>query len=147
HKVDAIYFDEEVPGFGVRCRQGGSKMLICQYAIGGKQRRLTLGSVNVIDPATARTKARDILAAVRLGRDPAGEKLEARVRAAETFGAAVERFLARQKGRLKPRSHQEVVRHLERHSKRLHGLALAKIDRRSIAAHLAHIAQHNGATA
>ena len=56
-KKDVIYFDEEVAGFGIRCREGGSKMLICQYAIGGKQRRMTLGSVKVIDAATARGKA------------------------------------------------------------------------------------------
>jgi integrase len=122
-------------------------MLICQYAIGGKQRRLTLGSVKLVDAATARGKAKDILAAVRLGRDPAGEKLEARVRAAETFGAAINRFLARQKGRLKPRSYKEVARHLEKHSKRLHGLAMAKIDRRTIASLLTDIAEKNGATA
>lgn len=146
-KKDTIYFDEEVAGFGVRCREGGSKMLICQYALGGKQRRMTLGSVNLIDPATARTRAKDILAAVRLGRDPAGEKLEARMRAAETFGATVERFLTRQKGRLKPRSYEEVARHLEKHSKRIHGLALAKIDRRTMAAHLAYVAEHSGAVA
>ena len=40
--------------------------------------------------------AKDILAQVRLGRDLAAERAQARIKAAETFGALLPRFLERQ---------------------------------------------------
>src|ERR1700730_10800675 len=40
----------------------------------GKTHRMTLGSVAVFDPGKVRAIAKDLLAAVRLGRDPAGER-------------------------------------------------------------------------
>ena len=49
---------------------------------------------------------------VRLGRDPAGEKIEGRARAAETMGAVVQTYLAQARMRIKPRSYVEVARHL-----------------------------------
>ena len=33
-KADCIYFDDDVPGFGCRVRQGGSKTFIVQYEQG-----------------------------------------------------------------------------------------------------------------
>ena len=42
-KGERIIFDEEIAGFGVRLREGGSRVWIVQYKIGAKQRRLTLG--------------------------------------------------------------------------------------------------------
>src|SRR4249920_702630 len=86
-KGELITFDDEIPGFGVRLREGGSRSWIVQYKIGPKHRRLTLGSTALLDPAKAREWARDLLAKVRLGRDPSGDKIEARTRADETLGA------------------------------------------------------------
>lgn len=84
---------------------------------------------------------------VRLGRDPAGEKIEGRARAAETMVAALQSFLAYQRGHLKPRSYVEAERHLLKHCKPLHGLQLAKIDRRTIAARISAIASKSGPVA
>lgn len=84
---------------------------------------------------------------VRLGRDPAGEKIEGRARAAETMVAALQSFLAYQRGHLKPRSYVEAERHLLKHCKPLHGLQLAKIDRRTIAATISAIASKSGPVA
>ena len=44
-KSDHIYWDDDIPGLGVRVRAGGSRMWIFQYAIGGKHKRMTLGAV------------------------------------------------------------------------------------------------------
>jgi integrase len=82
---------------------------------------------------------------VRLGRDPAGEKAEARLRAGETMAAAVQAYLARQRQHLKPRSYVEVERHLLNYAKPLLGLQLARIDRRTIAARLSAISTAKGA--
>jgi integrase len=144
---ERTFFDDELAGFGVRIRAGGSRTWIVQYKIGDKHRRLTLGPVNALDPGKARATAKDILAAVRLGKDPAAEKAEQREKLAETFGALLPRFLARQRQRLKPRSYEEVERHLLAHAKSLHSHAVESIDRRTIAIRLAEIAEQNGPSA
>jgi integrase len=74
-----------------------------------------------------------LYAQVRLGADPAAEKAEAKVKAAETFEAAVRAYLARQRTRLRPRSYAEVERHLLVTAKSLHGLALTGVHRRDAA--------------
>src|SRR5215212_4478993 len=143
-KAEAIFFDDEIPGFGLRVRAGGSRTWIVQYKIGAKHRRLTLGSIGLLDPAKARDTARDLLAAVRLGRDPASAKIEARAKAADTFGVLVNRFLARQRGRLKPRSYAETERYLLSRWKPLHELPLANISRGTVASQLAAMGENAG---
>ena len=108
---------------------------------------MPLGAVSAIELGKARSTAKDLLAAVRLGRDPAGEKLEQRQKVSTTFGALLPRFLARQRSRLKPRSYQETERHLLVHAKPLHGLGVEKIDRRTIAIRLAELEQNGPAAA
>jgi integrase len=144
---EKTFFDDDLPGFGVRVRAGGSKMYVVQYKIGPKHRRLTLGKVGGLDLNKARTAAKDALAAARLGHDPAGEKIEARQLAAETFGALLPRYLTRQRAKLKPRSYQETERHLLAHAKAFHELPVKKIDRRTIATRLAEIEEHSGPAA
>jgi integrase len=146
-KVDHVFFDADLPGFGLRVRATGAKTWMVQYAVGGRTRRMVIGSPAVLDPGKARETARDLLAQVRLGRDPANEKAAARVRAADTFGAILPRFLERQQARLKPRSYQEVERHLLAHAKPLHGRPIDAVDRRAIAVRLAEIAKASGPAA
>src|SRR5262249_16223368 len=69
--------------------------------------------------------------------DPAGIKAESRAHADETFGACVQLFLAWQRERVT--SFRDVERHLVKNLAALHNLPLAKIDQRTIAAHLARI--------
>jgi Arm DNA-binding domain len=90
-EVDRVFFDDDMPGLGLRLRVGGAKTWLLQYAVAGKTRRMTLGSIAVLDPGKARETAKDLLAQVRLGRDPAHEKVSARLKAAETFGALLPR--------------------------------------------------------
>jgi integrase len=144
---DKTFWDDDVPGFGVRIRAGGSRTWVIQYKIGGKHRRLPLGLVAALDPGKARTTAKDLLTAVRLGRDPAGEKLERKQKIAETFGALLPRYLTWQRSRLKPRSYEEVERHLVAHAKPLHTRAIGQIDRRAIAVRLGEIAESSGPSA
>jgi hypothetical protein len=46
-ELDKIFFDDEVAGFGMRVRKGGSRSYVVQYAIGKKQRRMSLGKVEL----------------------------------------------------------------------------------------------------
>jgi integrase len=61
------------------------------------------------------------------------------------MGAVLQNYLAFQRGRLKPRSMIELERHLTKNCKSLHGLQLAKIDRRAVAARLSTVASEKGA--
>jgi hypothetical protein len=73
-KTEIIVFDDDVPGFGVRASLSGWKVFIVQYSIGNKQRRISLGNVDEVNVDEARQQARKILVAVRMGKDPAGDK-------------------------------------------------------------------------
>jgi integrase len=143
-KTDQVFFDEDLPGFGLRVRATGAKTWMIQYAIAGRTRRVVLGSTAVLDPGKAREAAKGLLAKVRLGHDPAAEKIEARARAAETFAALLPRFLARQRARLRPRSYVETERHLQMYAKPLHGRPIEAVDRRAIAGLLAEISETRG---
>jgi hypothetical protein len=141
---DRTFFDSTLAGFGIRVREGGSRHYVVQYKAGGKHRRMVLGSVNALDLGKARESARDILAAVRLGRDPAGERLDARRREGEFFGAQLPRYLAHARARLAPRSYVEVERHLVKYAADLHDRHLDAITRRDIALLLGEIAENSG---
>jgi integrase len=136
-KRESIVFDDDLSGFGLRLREGGSRVWIYQYKVGNKHRRITFGKFPAIDPTKARQIAGELHAKVRLGLDPASERAESRARADETFGACIRLFLAWQRGRVK--SFRDVERHLVRNLAALHNLPLAKIDQRTIAGQLARI--------
>ena len=86
-KSELIVFDEDLAGFGLRLRAGGSAVWIAQYRVGAKQRRVTLGRVATLDPDKARKAAREVLAKADLGQDAQAERREQQARAAVTFGA------------------------------------------------------------
>jgi integrase len=144
-KSELLVFDDAVPGFGLRLRDGGARSYIFQYKLGDKQRRMTLGLASAIPIAKARATAETLYAQTKLGVDPAGARAEAKIKAAETFEAAAAPFLARQRERLRPRSYADVERHLLMYARVLHGLQLASINRRDIAACLTKITTDNGA--
>ena len=148
-KTDHIFFDDNLPGFGLRLRASGTRKWVVQYDFAGRTRRMLLGPADVIDPGVARRHAKDILAARTLGRDPANEKSEARERAAETFGALLARYLPHKQAQLKTgsRSFKEVERHLTKYARRLHARPVTAIDRRAIAALVSSISSKNGPTA
>ena len=66
-KTEAIIFDSDLPGFGIRIRAGGSRTWIYQYKIGNQNRRVTLGSLAALTPACARDTAAEMHAMIRLG--------------------------------------------------------------------------------
>jgi integrase len=144
-KADHVVWDDEIPGFGVRLRAGGSRVWVFQFTIGEKQRRMSLGAVTpesfktVKDPDGTvvklgiRDQVSHLHARVRLGQDPAADKAEGRRRATETFEAVARKFLAFQKGELRPGSYRQVERHITRLWKPLNELQLRAIDRRAVA--------------
>lgn len=146
-KVDHIEFDDGMPGFGLRVRNGGKRehrTYILQYKIGPKQRRMTLGNVAKIDLNEAQRRARKIFGRIAEGKDPANEKAVARTDASHTFDAIASEFLRVQQAKLKPRTFMETQRFLQKHWKPLHRLALTSISRARVAAQLRVIARDHG---
>jgi integrase len=144
-KTEAIIFDKDIPGFGLRLREGGSRKFIFQYKLGTKQRRMMLGVATPDRLADARKTADKLYSGVtHYGHDPAGNKAEAKAGAAKTFKAVADDYLAYQKKRLRERSYPDVERHLLKHAKALHELQLAKIDRADIAAVLTSVTKNSG---
>jgi integrase len=153
---EAIFFDDNVPGFGIRLREGGSKTWIFQYRLGGKQRRMSLGSVAAISLAKARDGerdkdgriirrgAKDLHATVRLGGDPAGETRQAKRTASKTFEALAEDFLKDKEEQLRATSYADVKRHMTKCATSLEPLQVSKITRGDIKACLRVVAKSRG---
>ncbi len=152
-KTDQIWFDDKIAGFGVRLRAGGKKSgggkktWVVQYRVGALQKRLTLGSVAVLNADKAREAAKVALAKVTLGGDPQTKKAEDRARAKHTLGAVAELYLAAQETRLKPRTHSESKRYLRSLWKPLHKLPLHKITRLDVATRVTELTVKSGPSA
>jgi len=140
---DVIFFDDDLPGFGLRVRSGGSRKFVVDYRQGGIRRRFTIGSARVLTLEEARRKARKALVAVDDGRDPGAEKAQTRAAAGLIFSAVADEYLAAQT-RLKPRTLMMATHHLRKHWKPLHKLPLAGISRALIASHMRVIAKESG---
>jgi len=143
--IDRVFFDEDLPGFGLRVRASGVHTWMIQYAIAKRTRRVVLGLLSALDPGKARATAQKLLAQVRLGKDPAADKAHARAAAADTFGALLPRFLRYQSARLRPRSYVETERYLTVDAKPLHGSPIEAVTRRTIADRLAKTEESSGA--
>ena len=76
-KKDALVFDDEQRGLGVRVTASGAKNYLAQYALAGAKRRVPLGSCDAISLAAAREATKAIMGDVAKGRDPAAERKEA----------------------------------------------------------------------
>src|SRR5262245_63048172 len=144
---DRTFWDDELGGFGLRLREGGSRNWVVQYDLGGRTRRVTLGTTALLDIGAARTKAKDLLAQVRLGGDPAADKRTRHAQAAETFGACLPRYLITRQRDCRQTSFKQIERRLCKLARPLHPLPLTSIDRRTISGLLATIADSNGPTA
>jgi hypothetical protein len=85
------YFDESLPGFGLRVSYNGRKSWIVLYRCNGLKGRLTLGRFDVVPLAEAREEARDALKAAGRGHNPAVKKR--RDREALTFKQLADRYI------------------------------------------------------
>jgi len=84
-------WDTELRGFLVRLRTGGSRKFIVEWMRDRRTRRVTLGDYGPLTVDQARDLARQILAQVAKGEDPAAER--ASERTAPTMADLAERYL------------------------------------------------------
>ena len=67
---DAVFWDRELPGFGVRVYPSGSKVYVVQTRSQGKSKRITLGRHGLLTADQARKMAITSLMALKSGQDP-----------------------------------------------------------------------------
>jgi hypothetical protein len=80
---EIVYWDQTLPGFGLKITPKGRKVFIVLYRSAGggsRLRKYTIGRSGGITLHNARIEAQKVMAARLEGRDPATEKLEARRR-------------------------------------------------------------------
>ena len=70
---DVFLFDRALPGFGLRVHRSGANAWILQTRIEGKTRSIVIARHGEMDLAQARRRARDMLASVRAGDNPAND--------------------------------------------------------------------------
>ncbi len=70
---DTLLFDRSLPGFGLRMHPSGRKVWIVQTRIGGRSRRIVIARHGESALAQARRRARDLLARIRAGGNPADD--------------------------------------------------------------------------
>ena len=85
---DAVFWDRELPGFGVRVYPSGAKVYVVQCRAEGRSRRITLGRHGVISADQARRKA-----ALAIARIKGGEAPEPAPAGKATVAALGERYL------------------------------------------------------
>ena len=73
---DAVFWDSELPGFGIRVHSTGRKVYVVQTRANGKSRRVTLGRHGDIAPDQARKDAAKIITRLKDGLPPVETKPE-----------------------------------------------------------------------
>src|SRR6185295_19103921 len=91
-----IFWDIDLPGFGVRLEPSGRKTFVARYRAGGgrtgKLRQATIGRYGTLTVDQARMKAKKLLGAAAGGGDPVGDQQRAR-QAGITVGQLVDWYL------------------------------------------------------
>jgi integrase len=144
-KADKIYFDEDLPGFGLRLRAGSKKKVwLCRYDHDGVQRKYKIGYAARLTAEQARKKAKMIMADVILGGDPQAKKAEERRKSHFTLRSVANQYLQYQEKKLRPKSLKEAQRYLLKSFRSLHVMPIHKIARRDVAVILTNLALKNG---
>lgn len=145
-KNEIIYFDDDTRGLGFRIRSSGSRSWIYQYWHGGRARRITLGSWPALSAKLAREMVGPLARQVGEGKDPSQDKFQSRAYK-ESFKEVADLYLAAKAHDLRPRSLEEVERHLKKHAKPLHNIAIENLGRQDIGSLLTKITANSGPVA
>ena len=161
NRADRIFFDEQLPGFGIRLRvaaNGGGllRSWIAQYRHQGRTRRHLLGNANVIGAEQARSEAKKILAKAQLGYDPHGDKVERRLKDKMTFAATVDQYVEARSAidpdtelpGVRPNTLVAIKQYLRGdYFRPLHSLPLDAVNRKQVASCVVRIGNENGKAA
>ena len=85
---DAVFWDSDLPGFGIRVYPTGRKVYVVQTRTNGKSKRVTVGRHGDISPDEARKDAAKFIARMKAGQSP----VEAAPEAEPTVADLAERY-------------------------------------------------------
>ncbi|MDE0280434.1 MAG: site-specific integrase [Gammaproteobacteria bacterium] len=71
---DMVFWDRDIPGFGVRVYPSGAKVYVVQTRAAGKSRRVTIGRHGEVSPDQARRDAVEAISALKSGRPVSREE-------------------------------------------------------------------------
>jgi len=146
-KADHIEFDDALPGFGIRFRNGKASWIF-QWSTGsGVARRTTRMKIGIypsLPLQQARKIAAELNSKITLGHDPSAEKRERIEEAADTFGQLAKDYLAAQEGRLSPTMVLELRRYLNEYAGPVHRLPVRKVNLKILAKLLDDFAKGDG---
>jgi integrase len=159
-KTDAIYFDDDLIGFGLRMRRDGGRLRrtwIAQYRAKGRTRRFKIDDVGDVarlgkrDVERVRDKALVVIGAVKDGKDPQSDKAKDRSTAARTLKSVAEEYLAMkqldlEEGRYRSASYRVTKLYLigKPYFGPLHSMTITDISLADIATRLNAITRNNG---
>ena len=114
---DMVYWDRDLPGFGIRVYPGRGKVYIAQAREPDKTtKRVTVGRHDVLNADQARQRAAFIIARIRAGEDPVPLPLAARLNGSPTVADLAERYLEEHAAvRIKPTTRLRVRGMLDNH--------------------------------
>ena len=98
---DAVFWDRDLPGFGVRVYPSGTKVYVVQSRGQGRSCRITVGRHGAISADEARRRAAAIIARIKAWEEPAPAPAPAEVTVAELAARYLEEHVA---VRCKPRT-------------------------------------------
>ena len=98
---DAVFWDRDLPGFGVRVYPSGTKVYVVQCRGEGRSRRTTIGRHGAVSAEEARRRAAAIIARIKAWEEPAPAPAPAEVTVAELAARYLEEHVA---VRCKPRT-------------------------------------------
>jgi integrase len=136
--LDGWMWDHKLVGFGARKQIKGVHFYV-RYRIDGTQVVKSIGRLGPWTCDTARNEAKRLLGIVASGVDPYAQSLSS-----ETFGAEIERYLARKRTALRASWFAQTESYLRNYFAPLHKLRFAEIDRRKVAAILGEIETNSG---
>ena len=109
---NTILFDRSLTGFGLRIHPSGRKVWFVQARIEGRSRRIVIARYGEMELAEARRRARDILARIRAGENPADDIQ--RERETRTLREFADEYLRRCNPHWKPSGRKTVRKALSR---------------------------------
>jgi integrase len=148
-RTDHIYWDNELPGFGLRLR-GSSRRFVIQYRFAGQSRRESLGDPRRVSLDEARRAARARFAKLELGVDPGAERAKAKAAAEAarlTLALVSNRYLEARKPAARPSTYAAIKRDFKIHWAPLSTRPIEDIKRPDVAAQLGKITRGSGRVA
>jgi integrase len=150
-KSDETIWDDAMPGFGIRFRNGGPGTFVIQYSLNGKQAKIGLGKVSKVTLEAAQTDAKQHFAMIARKVDPLLERAKQEAKAGDNFAEGIEAFLAalaKDRSDDKPARTPNYIgatrRSLERYFKSLHRYGVGEITRKMVTDQLDTIAENHG---